>query len=109
MKRADELEKKLEAAQKALEEAWTKAKSKEKRWEEEKSKVATREADIHQRLDALNASFISNSKYSLVAIPLSFAILSIVFFDFHMSLQQKKLGTPTRGPRTRRLIRCLTR
>jgi hypothetical protein len=36
IKRADELEKKLEAAEKALEEARTKATSEEKRWEEEK-------------------------------------------------------------------------
>jgi hypothetical protein len=48
MKRADELERKLEAAQKTLEEARTKAKSDKDRWEEEKSKVATREADVCQ-------------------------------------------------------------
>nr|XP_051230658.1 uncharacterized protein LOC127348441 [Lolium perenne] len=54
IKRADELEKKLEAAEKALEEARTKATSEEKRWEEEKSKMATHEADIRQRLDTLH-------------------------------------------------------
>ena len=60
---ADELEAKLEAAEKALEEARAKA-----RTAEEKSKMVAREADIHLRLDTLNASFISKKKYCLVAV-----------------------------------------
>ena len=57
--RADELEAKLEAAEKALEEACARATTAEEKLAEEKSKTATREADIRLRLDTLNASFIS--------------------------------------------------
>jgi chromosome segregation ATPase len=66
--RADELEAKLEAAEKALEEARAKATTAEEKLAEEKSTMATREADIRLRLDTLNASFTSKNKYCLVAI-----------------------------------------
>ncbi|KAM0825709.1 hypothetical protein ACQ4PT_069374 [Festuca glaucescens] len=57
--RADELEAKLEAAGKALEEASIRATAAEEKLAEEKLKTATREADIRLRIDTLNASFIS--------------------------------------------------
>ncbi len=56
---ADEFGAKLEAAGKALEEASARATAAEEKLAEEKSKMATREADIRLRLDTLNASFIS--------------------------------------------------
>jgi hypothetical protein len=56
--------------------------SEEKRWEEEKSKMATHKADIRQRLDTLNASFIYKFEYSLVDIPSSFPFLSFIFICF---------------------------
>ncbi|KAM0887740.1 hypothetical protein ACQ4PT_028807 [Festuca glaucescens] len=58
--RADELGAKLEAAGKALEEASARATAAEEKLAGEKSKTATREADIRLRLDTLNASFIKN-------------------------------------------------
>lgn len=57
--RADEHEAKLEAAEKALEEASARATTAEEKLAEEKSKMVALEADIRLRLDTLNASFIS--------------------------------------------------
>lgn len=59
MKRADELEKKLKAAETALEEAQIAAKSEEKRREEEATRIAGREEDLRKRLDSLNTSLTS--------------------------------------------------
>jgi hypothetical protein len=69
--RANELEAKLEAAEKALKEARAKATTAKEKLAGEKSKMATHEADIRLRLDTLNASFTCKKKYCL------FAVLSI--------------------------------
>jgi hypothetical protein len=73
-KHAEELEAKLKAAEEVFKGARAQATTKEEEWEEEKSKMATRE-----RLEAFNASIISKFKYSLVAISLSFPFLSFIF------------------------------
>ncbi|KAM0825260.1 hypothetical protein ACQ4PT_069675 [Festuca glaucescens] len=65
MKHAEALEAKLEAAEKALKEAQEKAQSEEERWEEENARLATREKDIRERLDALISSLVKVTDYSL--------------------------------------------
>ncbi|KAM0839717.1 hypothetical protein ACQ4PT_060139 [Festuca glaucescens] len=65
MKRGEALEAKLKAAKKALEEVQARAKSEEERWEEENARMATREAEICQRLNTLSASLTKITDYSL--------------------------------------------
>ena len=85
MKRAEALEAKLEAAEKALEEARAKAKSEEERWEEENVRLATREAEIRQRLDALSSSLTSKSCCPTPAYSFGFSVFACVLTLFLFS------------------------
>ncbi|KAM0904346.1 hypothetical protein ACQ4PT_018060 [Festuca glaucescens] len=65
MKSAEALEAKFKAAEKALEEVQARAKSEEERWEEVNARMATREAEICQRLNTLSTSLTKITDYSL--------------------------------------------
>ncbi len=88
MKRAEALEAKLEAAEKALKEAQEKAQSEEKRWEEENARLATCDKDIRERLDALSSSLISKD-YCDMTICFFVLTISTCFLNLLLTLDAK--------------------
>ncbi|KAM0919133.1 hypothetical protein ACQ4PT_008512 [Festuca glaucescens] len=80
---AEDLEAKLKVAEKALEEARAKISSDEEKMGELKSQMASREAEIFLRLEALNASFIN-----LIALADRFNIEKDPVATYHRSARK---------------------
>ena len=89
MKHAEALEAKLKAAEKALEEAQAKAKSEEERWEEENIRLAARETEIRQRLDALSSSLTSKN---CCPAPVYYFVSSVYACGLNLSLFSWRRG-----------------
>jgi hypothetical protein len=96
-KRADDLEAKLKAADKALEEANAKLASKADEVVEIKSQVASREAEICLRLDKLNSSFTSKFEFFKLCWFFPWILITTLrlYFVIHLytMLAAEKIGT----------------